>query len=360
MNTNDVRTELYAHEVAEMGWVKTMEHAGFKASLMKTVRLTGNGTHTLPPGERVPVFPITALPGAPSEWVREAGTYVCPVEVNWGLWFDWTMNSRLNVAVLPSVKGMNPITGTELESLHLEQYADRCPKHDEAFTHGRLCGSCGYEWPGQNYVSTPNTLWWDGFRQPDGTVRQFFFSEDERCDIASTVLGKQNTVPAFGFAFYHRKNPVTEPSTVVRSVLPWVSPQLPLPVVVDYEDSSHRSSLKVWSVCDSTSAKTTQRKVFTASLFSRQAEQDSVVVSSAVRSENVARTRKGVAVGAGVRIRQELQDDVVGLDGWLPEPAAVIRLYFCFPEQLQLFVDRGGVVDLRGDDEGYLKNLPTG
>ena len=72
--------------------VTVMEHAGFKARIMKARRLTGEGVHGLPSGSPIDVFPIASLPGCPEGWVKEAGTYVCPVSSDWGLWFDWTLN----------------------------------------------------------------------------------------------------------------------------------------------------------------------------------------------------------------------------------------------------------------------------
>jgi len=183
-----------------------MTQNGFYARLMRAQKLTGSRTHGLPPGQSIPVFPVDAFLDSPKDWVKGAGSYVCPVESEWGLWFDWTMNDCANTAVIPSVKGMNPITGKKIEGLALERYSNKCPIHGKAFVgDSRLCEECGYCWPPQNYVCAPNTLWWDGFRASDGTVRQFFFSKDDEKDIASAVIGKHNTVPAFGFCFYRPK-----------------------------------------------------------------------------------------------------------------------------------------------------------
>lgn len=193
----------YAKDVA----VSVMEHSGYKATIMAAAKLRDNGhVHALPPGRALPVVPIHCLPGCPDNWVRESGSYVVPVTADIGLWFDWTMNDSYNVAVVPSVKGMNPITGQKLEGCQMEHYRDTCPIHKTPFAHGRYCEECKYSWPPQNYVSTPNTLWWDGFFQSDGTVRQFFYTEDEQKDVATALIGKPNTMPAFGFAFFKYKH----------------------------------------------------------------------------------------------------------------------------------------------------------
>jgi len=52
---------------------------------------------------------------------------------------------------------------------------------------------------------------------------------------------------------------------------------------------------------------------------------------------------KSVSVGAGAQIRQELDRDSLGIDGWQDQPAAVIRLYFAFEEQFKQIVENGGV-----------------
>jgi hypothetical protein len=391
----------FAQEIAEKGWVHTIDHAGFKASLMKADRLEDRGsTHGLPPGDRIPVFPIATLPGAPKEWVREAGTYVVPVDTNWGLWFDWTMNDKLNTAVLSSVKGMDPITGRKLEGFNLEQYADKCPKHDKPFSHGRYCEECEYEWPPQNYVCYPNTLWWDGFRQPDGSVRQFFFSDEDKRDIASLVIGKQNVVPAFGFAFFQPKENRVPPRPVVRSRGVggqsvggsvhhlWGGPTYESSGLENMEfcdsldeltpgDSGEAAAYDDCAGCDQGS--TTPRS-FTAHIAAQ-------AMNMSVQSKGVSgqigpngptghldakgpvgklkaavvkeKRSKSVSVGAGAKIRQSLAACTLGVDGWKPEPAAFVRLYFCFEEQFRSIAAKG-IKSLVSDSEGYLKDLPVG
>jgi hypothetical protein len=45
---------------------------------------------------------------------------------------------------------------------------------------------------------------------------------------------------------------------------------------------------------------------------------------------------------------------------WKDEPSAVIRLYFVFRKKFEKIVKNGGLVDLDGNKEGYLKGLPVG
>jgi hypothetical protein len=366
--------EYYAKKFAPKGYVLRMEHAGFKASLMRAPKLEDRGyAHRLPQGDPIPVFPLAALPGAPEGWVREAGSYVCPVDANWGLWFDWTMNDEMNTAVVPSCKGMNPITGQKLEGLGLEEYSDKCPVHKEPFAHGNYCEKCGYEWPPQNYVCSPNTLWWDGFRQPDGKVRQFFFSEDESKDIASLVIGKENTVPAFGFGFFRPKNPRTAPKMSFRggdfhskgfshhiggqSLMGCM--EEPMGCSIDMASSDDTGPAHVYyasSVCNAAPTASCAPKAGGV-IRSRGMPMRMKAASPApVKAQAV----KAVSVGAGAEIAQNLVRDNLGMANWLPEAAGTIRLYFCFQPQFEHIVNNGGVKEFEKSKEGFLKGLPVG
>ena len=370
----------YAQRIAKQGWVMEMEHAGFKAQLMMAERLSDSDrSYGLPPGDPIPVFPIATLPGAPKEWVREAGTYVCPVDVEKGLWFDWTHNDQLNTAVIPSVKGMNPITGQKIENLRLEQYADKCPVHDKPFAHGRLCEECGYEWPPQNYVCAPNTLWWDGWRQSDGTVRQFFFTDEEKRDIASLIIGKENTVPAFGFAFYRPKNPRSYPRQVMRGSGFGGQSLMGSKTCNAISVYSQKISDKSWQPQESSGSPSYDKTAGMASggvqcnlgAGLNDQNQDTLdhygddVVGESLFAldelpEPTPRKTKDVAVGAGAKIDQVLEDDSLGLDGWQEKETAAIRLYFCFEKQFAQIVKKGGVKELASNPAGYLDKLPIG
>lgn len=332
----------YATEIAPQATL-LMTCKGFVASLRRTEKLIDNGhVHALPQGYNVPVYPVDMFPGCPDEWLRGEGSYVCPVEPNWGLWFDWTMNDSLNTAVLPSVKGMNPITGQKLEGLWLEAYADKCPVHDISFEgHERFCPECNYRWPPQSYVCDPNTLWWDGFRQPDGTVRQFFFSDDEARDIASLVIGKNNTVPAFGFAFYSTKKRRAPRLAITRMGMATYEPTWGQMDMATYEPTWGSNSV-----------------ILNCTQGSHTCGTGSRVGACETTRQRIA--AKNVSVGAGAKINQGLRPDSLSVEEWKPEPEAVMRLYFCFEKQFRHIVDNGGIKNLKGDDEGFLRGLPVG
>jgi len=361
------RAITYVNRLIEEGYVYTMEHAGFSASLMKAPKLSNRDgrPHSLPPGQQMPVIPIGCLPGCPEGWSRDPGTYVCPIDTDWGIWFDFTMNDALNTAVIPSVKGMNPITGRPLTGPYLESYIEKCPVHDEPFSHDRLCEKCGFRWPAQNYLTHESTLWLDGFRQPDGTVRQFFFTEDDKKDIASLVIGKESTMPAFGFVFYEPKEKRRE---IIRS-----SRNDMFNCVLNYKgiggswtqdtyemessDEVHTSYCVDTNYTPSAGGDVTLSSVSCGSTSSSSCSSDrDMRIGSNARSFR----SKTASVGAGAEIRQTIKSDGLGLDGWKNEASSIIRLYFCFEGQFRQIVADGGVSGIQTKSSGFLDGLPVG
>jgi hypothetical protein len=352
----------YVNRLIEEGYVYTMEHAGFSASLMKARKLSNRDglPHSLPPGQKMPVVPVSCLPGCPSSWSREPGTYVCPVDTDWGIWFDFTMNDTLNTAVVPSVKGMNPITGRPLNGPCLEAYVEKCPVHDEPFGHDRLCEKCGFRWPAQNYLTHESTLWLDGFRQPDGTVRQFFFTDDDKRDIASIVMGSENTMPAFGFVFYEpkeRRRSIASHSTGSMSGSMVSFSYTPYSDVLLYNDNT-------FDECGllNTSTSVGHEEVSASYTCSTQPPTASASNSRGISSATCyySKSVKEASVGAGAEIRQDIRPDTLGIDGWKDAPSSIIRLYFCFEEQLRQIVEVGGVSGVQTKKSGFMDGMPVG
>lgn len=367
----------------------TMKVGKFQATLMRAERLPDRGhPHSLPPGSPISVIPVDRLPGVPKSWIGGPGSYVCPVDSECGLWFDWTMNDKLNTAVLASVKGMNPITGQKIESLALNQYQEKCPVHDVEFKgEDRFCPKCDYKWPPQNYVCSPNTLWWDGFRQPDGTVRQFFFTDEEKRDIASIVIGKKNTVPAFGFAFYEPKKRREEPKIESN---PWYfyggtysmgtgpnynnnyNYQIGMPkdsVNDNTFDDGHVNTVFLnnagsgGSSCNSgygpVSADCAGPNEKIGPVSARSADPGEKILERKLKAFNASPVPKEVSVGGGAEIKQDLMADTLSVKDWKKKPSALMRLYFVFEDQFAEIL-KGGIVDLDGKDGGYLDGLPVG
>ena len=416
--------EAYATAIAKKSYCYTMQGKKFKAQLMKAPRLKTEVVCGLPPGDAIPIYPVDALPGCPKDWAGGIGSYVCPVSPDWGLWFDWTMNDRLNTAVLPSVKGLNPITGRPTtKGASLEQYGDKCPVHNEPLKSGRFCEKCDFKWPPQNYVAYPNYMWLDGWRQPDGTVRQFFFTEETIRDVASAVMGERETVPAFGFAFFEpqKRREVHVPDYPRAEFSPYTKCAA-IGVVksggyfgaAGYSGCSgysgragatkgvsrgteglgvrlgqtstnfikqhitHTSHPAAWQPSgdqvfggsDSINVKGDDQVLcmFSAdaqATYSNKVEPMQVVAQNMVPDmvEDMQPAKAAldvkVSVGAGAKISQDLQPDPLGVKDWKDAPSDAVRLYFVFEKEFRRIV-KGGIRDLEGDQRGYLKGVPVG
>jgi len=397
-----------------------MEHSGYKARIMSACKLPDNGKiHPLPTGRTIPIIPIHCLPGCPDDWVRESGSYIVPVRENIALWFDWTQNDDYNVAIVPSVKGMNPLTGQKMEGCQMEQYRDECPVHKIPFAHDRYCEKCDYKWIPQNYVSHPNILWVDGFAQPDGTVRQFFYTADIERDVATALIGKKNTVPAFGFAFfkYKRERPVEHcrsrgishyggqllKSYDGNSNSEWNS------MLFSYSNSTSSNShsttntatsyklgkevrckgIVINDVCKSISLSDCgwQNRVsdYDYSAVSVASSAPGAAMEDAIQntpvnycaddikmlSEDEGRKLrpelyekmekvKEVSVGAGAAINQKLEVDTRPLADYHAEPQALMRIYFVFEPQLKEIISKGGIKKIEGKKKGFLQAVKVG
>jgi hypothetical protein len=354
----------------------------FVARLRFAPRLEGDIIHGLPPGRPAEVIHLDCLPGAPKDWIRSRGSYVVPVDVGLGIWFDWRTGGEndVNTAIVPSVKGMNPFTGQKLEALRLESYVEKCPVHAHPFKGpDRLCEKCGWNWPPQNYITSDSgPLWADGFRQSDGTVRQFFFSDEDKRDIASLVIGKENTVPAFGFGFWSPKNPRLIERHISRDIyyggcvgqsLGFDDSVVGAPGLNGCEGvpgfmgvTGTTGPTEGYGTNNVSSTSNGADNILCYNVGETKGSKISVFYSQEsvpAKSIQSKKSSRSVSIGAGAKLKQELTKDSLGLDGWKPEPEAIIRLYFVFEEQFRELVGKG-IRDLKGEQEGYLKGLPVG
>lgn len=396
---------------------RVMDINGCYASIMRTEKKKEESDGGLPSGIPIPVLPVDYLKDRPKEWVGGEGSYVVPVDSDWGLWFNWTMNNPMNTSVLVSVKGMNPLTGQRMNGYTLEETKEECPVHKTPFKKGKLCTECGFKWPAQNFVSAPNPLWIDGFRQADGTVRQFFFTEDMACSIPELVIGKEDTVPAFGFCFYRRKkyeiayeggkrskNEFPEIYTNGTSSC-YLSPSCdsfeyerrtlgvlgsstsfvggltgpmgvkgPMGVRGKYSKGLTKSYL---SAGEGSSDAVYSASCYTAGAAAASSEPelrafyadsdtghtinlaDSLGGALEDRSEVKIYRSAEVGIGAGAKINQDFKKSMVSLEDWKDKPEGTLRLYFVFQEQFEAMAE-SGFNDLSGAKEGYLANLPVG
>lgn len=357
--------------------------AGYKASIMSAPRLVGEETHALPPGTPIEAFEVDAFVGPDPTWMKGEGCWVVPVPKDRGLWFDWRMNDSACTAVLPSVKGCNPITGLPLTEIAMHQYkpGDRCPIHGCELGGGRNCPECGYAWAAQDYVVDPegnSPAWWDGFRMPDGSVRQFFFTEDMARDVASHLIGKENVVPAFGFAFFRRRT--SFPRTLYRGI-PGHEHTLTLTTMPPNQKlwcKTTTGTAQTLGLCNSTDTVYSMDCSYTNSAFCDSMPykgdgSDKASLKSWSKKKSTARgidmtegldmgeryfPTKEVAIGAGAKIHQEVVADPSALSDWNEKPDAVMRIYFVFEEDFAKRAAAGFRTVPRS--EGMLAGLPVG
>jgi len=371
-----------------------MEYKGFKARVMIAPRLKGDYLHALPPGDPAEIYYADEFKKWPENWMKGPGVFLVPVPANKGLWFDWRLNSEINTAVLPTVKGSNPVTGLKTSGFHLERYDEKCPKHGCSFEGDRFCPKCKYKWPPQNYV-TGSPLWWDGWRSEDGNVRQFFFTEDEMRDVATHMIGKENTVPAFGFAFYRPKEMRQEPQIDTRHTVlyehHWYENNmlyqfpkykyLSQPDLTFFGDSSSgdmsSDCVSESKTSEGLSAKHNVNHVYMSHVApdsfnlvgsSPEIKPHSALSGKMCASRSITRgfskssapkPVKEVSVGAGAKINQALVVDPYPLDTWRDKPDASMTIYFVFQEKLEE-LKAGGMKDLEGTKEGMLDGVPVG
>ena len=254
----------------------------------------------------------------PSDWARsESGrgaemvsSYFVGVKPGQGMWFDFNpmQNDQFHIAVVPSVQGVNPVTGKPA-SLSMEQY-EKCPVHERPFARDRYCSGCEYKWPKQNYVATTGTpygaFWLDGFRQADGKVRQWLFTEEALRGVATHVLGDARQY-AVAFAIY-------------RSV----------------------------------AQRPPRRPIFRGGYgVSKGALIGSSGETFATRSMSAS---PRLEVAAGALIDQFVYDDPEGIDFWQPKPVGIIMLNYAHEDEIARIVRAAGV----GHNEGPLAGIPVG
>lgn len=366
-----------------------MEHKGFFAQIMEAERLVGDHVFGLPPGRPLDVYYADQFEKWPQTWCKGNGVFLVPVKPNKGLWLDWTMNQANNTAILPTVKGCNPITGQQTSGFHLERYESKCPKHGCDFMAERFCPECNYKWPFGNYVAAPNTLWIDGFvNEKDGTVRQFFFTEDELRDVATAFIGRENVIPAFGFAFYRPKQPRENPQPMRGSLsYNYVYNVTEFPKI--YYGSSTLLGEKFTG--DSLSSSSSHNIMYSCDSACASAASDIVAdgdVSYTSSNMKVKRSRgfsktlksmvpvadmgidgfadlerklevKEVSLGAGAKVNQKMINDPYPLDSWKDTPDAVMTIYFVFQEKFEE-LKVGGFRTFEGEAEGMLAKTPVG
>jgi len=368
----------------------------------------------LPNYAPVKVYTVDEYPACPDNWEHGsdiAGSYFTGLDEDGALWIDFNdcFDHTHDVAVVLSVQGINPITGQTMigdNPLRMEQYHTTCPIHGTEFKQDYFCEDCGFSWPGQNYLSTTGTpfqlLWLDGFRTPDGNVRQYIITAEKMRGIAAQVMeNSEERVFAIGVAFYLSKNKKPE---MPKETEPRKTHQYGGGPVHSQNFFSPMHTSQSWSLggnisssssmsCSSTSQRSTisnfrgrakkgTGQSFAADLgtniscsvdsgdllasnmidpsFGRVVDEGDEafgVVDSLEAVETVTPVKK-LEVGAGALVNQKVYDDPKSLKNyWEEKPAGMIYLNYCDLETMKKILDGGKKATKK---DGFLNGVQVG
>ncbi len=382
---------------------------------------------TLPPRSVKYAYPVDSYPACPDSWMNGseiAGSYFVGVEEDKGMWLDFNPCCHLDreVAIVVSIQGVNPITGQKTDALRLEQYKKKCPIHDVDFQQNNYCTECDFDWPDQNYLATTGTplgnLWLDGFRRPDGTVRQYIFTAEEMKGIASQIIGKDK-VYAIGVAFYYSKE--EKPKQIGLSdtrgcgssainyhkYLPEITDMVfggsdtlmgdcsdiiiggdvsddypmdddcldfcedfsgghagDITSSVSYGPSGSASGGEMKGFASATGGKglSGRKGILRSQSIGGIVTPESAtgqVANKVTRKQAVKTVRpvKKLEIGAGALIKQKVYRDTRGMDFWEEEPAGMMYINYCDMETLNQILEAG---EIKKKSEGFMDGLTVG
>jgi len=297
--------------------------------------------HGLPPYNPIKPYLVEDYERCPSNWnmgsKSSSNSYFLGIEEDHGMWLDFNdcCYHNKDVAILISIQGINPITGMKTDEIRLEKYSKRCPIHDIKFESDRYCSECGYKWPAQNYLSTTDTpnglLWLDGFRAPDGKIRQYIFTSEQLKGIASQIIGNERTF-SIGIAFYESKKEKEIKS--FGSLDDWYPPYNPYnPYYPDwgkkYGSCTHyyNPGESITYCCDFNNSNT--RGISNKGLMRSSSGGDGII-----KSQNLE-------IGAGALINQKVYEDKKSLDYWKKKPSGMIYINYCDQDTLSSILREG-------------------
>ena len=341
--------------------------------------------HSLPSGCLRPSFVVGEYPGCPETWMHgssKSSSYFMSVPAGAGMWLNFNNCERHTheVAVVVSIQGVNPVTGQKTDVMRLEKYDKKCPIHDVEFKQDRFCEECDFKWPAQNYLATtgtPHSLFWlDGFRRPDGTVRQYIFTEEEIRSVAKAVIGNDR-VFAIGIAFYLSKEAkpkpkitrgcssaggasgqsvgwaklsgYTGPTCTTGSVGQTVKGALySQNGVYNYSDAVSDFSPD-YHFCPSDSAPT--------GMYAQDMTCADISMEHEEKTGGGSIIPKKIEVGAGAMIAQEIYPDPKDISFWEEEPVGMVYVNYCDNTTAARILEAG---KRKEKSEGFMDGVKVG
>jgi len=351
-------------DIAEYLGCKLRVHSYDKGTkpISLTSRLKGSGIlsfslESLSESTGLKVYHSDHFVSLPGNIKPEAGTFVVGVGRGKSFYFDFSDNDMLNTSIVPSIKGVNPISGRATEGAVQESYVKCCPEHGTEFKADRECSECGYQWPHQNFLtdSSDRLL---GFRSSEGKSRQFFLTEDESRDVAGYMTG--DVKEYFEFFFFKSKDKKVKvgiPSFGNNDMIALLGKRdtNPYTTTTPHITYGTEPGLLYGGKCTFTDQdiKVTCSVGTEDEMYmngSRLDPGEPHLYSSQVSS---------VSVGAGDELDQEVEKDSIGLPGWKDECEASIKVYFVYEDELEPYVKKGfRTGDLK--KEGILSGIPVG
>lgn len=304
--------------------------------------------NSLPPYNPVKPYLVNDYKNCPSNWINGSeisNSYFLGVKEDHGMWLDFNdcHNHSKDVAIVISIQGINPITGIKTSKLRLEQYSDKCPVHDVQLDSKRFCSKCEYEWPPQNYLSTTSTpsglLWLDGFRTPEGNVRQYLFTSQEMKGIANQIIGEDRTF-SIGIAFYESKK---EKQKLNWNYLNW-----------DWQDNTYFPNRPIlYGTGYKGYHEYNEGDAITPNfLYSNNTR--SISCSNFSQKENKPIEAQNLEIGAGSLIKQEVYQDNNDLNYWEEKPYGLIYVNYCDEKTLENILKEGKKEE---KINGFMNNL---
>ena len=345
------------------------------------------------------VYSVDEYSACPNNWKHGsdiASSYFASLKEDWALWLDFNecFNHTHDVAIVLSVQGINPITGQTMignNPLRLEQYYRNCPIHNKKFEQEYFCEECGFKWPGQNYIATTGTpfgmFWIDGFRAPDGKVRQYIITAEKMRGVAAQIMDNpDDRVFAIGMAFYLSK--VKKPE-IPKNIKKTISSEQINSYKTNFKDTDSINDFKkainifIKERQDSRSL----HSIFPLNTFSRWNERgyinnvkamashayesstdNDIVFASSIDSTNLLGSLhseaaepvtpvKNLEVGAGALVNQMIYDDPKSIEYWDDHPIGTIYFNYCDEKTLKKILDAGKRADKK---DGFMNGIQVG
>jgi len=349
---------------------------------------------SLPPYAPLSVYSVDEYEACPSDWMHGsdvASSYFTGIKEDWALWLDYNecFNHTHDVVVVLSVQGINPVTGQTMvgdNPLRLEQYHKKCPIHDVDFKQNLYCEECGFEWPGQNYLSTTGTpfgrLWLDGFRSADGKIRQYIVTAEKARGVAAQKMDNpEERVYAIGMAFYlsKKKKPeapkfekpeepiynnasITNPMNFSPMHTPqnWNTGSYGIPAAYGFASPSTRGRANGVNLPDAVDDQTINCCLNPVDDLTMGASVDiesfGTEIDECTSVEEVTPVKK-LEVGAGALVNQMIYDDPKAIDYWEEKPAGMIYINYCDEETFDKILKAGKRANKK---DGFMQGIKVG